>query len=87
MIIKKGDNFILTTGKYSDYSILEAYVANKDFDTKKVLIEYLNEFPKQKKEYEFRVDLFMKWLEIKNYAELLKLIEWHVENHGSVILD
>lgn len=84
MKIKKGETIILTKGEYSNYSILDARVALKDFDTKNVMTQHLKAHPKQKREYRFDMDVFIKWLNRKRLVKLLPLTEWHIQSYSTV---
>lgn len=80
MDIKKDDIVLISTGEYSDYSILSTFVANEFFNTRNKIIEYLVEFPKAEEALD--EDLFMKWLFSKKLIKELKTKEWQLTKYG-----
>lgn len=83
MKYKNGDYIILTCDEYSNYSILDGYVAVVDFDTDVVINLFLDERPEQADTGMFETDDFESWLVASGTVKRLELIEWNVSTYGT----
>ena len=84
-IIKSGTYFLITTGAYSDYSVSALYCAKRDADTESLLKEYLELYPEQKEDYEFKPHRYMKWLLVdKDIADEIPFAEYHLGDYSSI---
>ncbi len=74
-ILKSGQMIIMTAGEWSDYGIIFAAKALKDFNVEKVKAE----FPCKGgfNEYSFGI-----WLVKQGYVEEVEMIEWALGNYG-----
>ena len=80
MIIEEGEIFILTTGQYSDYTLLAPCRANQDIDIESLGTEYAQLRRKQGKSWWGSIYGFVKWIVVdKKLADELPFREWNIE--------
>ncbi|MBX9582444.1 MAG: hypothetical protein K2X87_19240 [Gemmataceae bacterium] len=82
-IIPRGTVFTVTSGAYSDYSVLAVCRAVADIDTSAELAGYLKLWPEQKKDYSFHEFQFLAWLlNERRLAEEVPFMEFHVGTYS-----
>jgi len=60
--VKEGELMIVTSGAYSDYSLISVCRALQAFDLRAALLDYLGEHPEIVEEYRWSDDRFMAYL-------------------------
>jgi hypothetical protein len=82
-MIKKGKLILLTSGEYSDYSVLRVCRCLKDINTKELEKEYLKIYPDQAEAYGLDYYKYLAFLiNEKKALEEIKVTEYHIGNYG-----
>jgi hypothetical protein len=70
MIIPKGALFTVTFVEHKDHNTMTVCIALVDINIYDIQVEYLSEYPTQKREFNFDETQFLNWItNIKHYAE------------------
>lgn len=84
-MVKKDKIIIITTGRWSDYSILGCFRAIKDFNPRELFLEFIRKKGIQLKSYEtfethFELEEFVHWLLFeKKVIEEITYLEWRFD--------
>lgn len=84
MPIPAGAEFRVTSGEYSDFSVIACYKALVEIDTEKVQEDYLKTNPKAREAHNYSEYDFVAWLEKSGLVKHIDQWEWHVGSYGTI---
>jgi hypothetical protein len=88
MIIPKGALFTVTFVEHKDYHTMAVCIALVDIDIYEIQVEYLSEYPTQKREFNFDETQFLNWItNIKHYAEEKYFYELYLGEDNTIFLE
>jgi hypothetical protein len=82
--IKEGDIILFSSGEYSDYSIYGIALALQDIKPDVVRNDYINLYPEQTGKYDFKVWIFMEYLEHLGLVKPIAFKEWYTNSYSNI---
>lgn len=84
VVIPSGTFFFFSSGEYSDYSVDMFCEAFADIDVDSIREEYLNLYPDQKVDYQFKKSMFLNWVvNVKKLVREIPVWEFLVSGYST----